>query len=367
MKKVFLKSGWFTGAAIATAVALLSLATPFNQTLENKSYDLGVRLTHAAPSDKIAVIAIDDQSIANLGRWPVPRDLQARVIDQLAQSQAQVIGYSLPLPELQQDPGLVYISQLSTAYATSALRDATDQSLKKDAAEFERILREADEKLNADRLLATSIQQAGNVVLSMTLQVGNAKPVDKLPATLNASEIGIVKTGKHETISYKANKLLPPLAELAHAANGVGFLSPAPAREDGVVRSLPLVAQYEGHALPSLALILAARALKIAPGAIQLHVGQEIRLGKRSLPIDESSHYRPVFYTADKGKTPFSVDSYFAVYSGKISLSKYKDKIVLIGSTVKGADQKIDPNGGRGMPSRNAIRMTLQHAGEGVC
>ena len=36
------------------------------------------------PNDKVAVIAIDDQSIANLGRWPWPRAIHAKIVDILA-------------------------------------------------------------------------------------------------------------------------------------------------------------------------------------------------------------------------------------------------------------------------------------------
>ena len=66
------------------AVIVLHMATDFIGTLERRFYDFASTSTTRQPSDRIAVIAIDDQSIANIGRWPWPRDVHARLIDQLA-------------------------------------------------------------------------------------------------------------------------------------------------------------------------------------------------------------------------------------------------------------------------------------------
>ena len=74
-KSGFWAADWFFGLIIAIAVFILSLVTGFFSGLETKAYDWGVQLTSKQPSDKVAVIAIDDQSIGNIGRWPWPRDV----------------------------------------------------------------------------------------------------------------------------------------------------------------------------------------------------------------------------------------------------------------------------------------------------
>ena len=84
MKTRFWSSDWFAGLLITIIVVVLSGSAPF-QSLERSFYDWGVRSTDRLPSDKIAVIAIDDESIANLGRWPWPRDLHAELIDRLSE------------------------------------------------------------------------------------------------------------------------------------------------------------------------------------------------------------------------------------------------------------------------------------------
>ena len=91
MKQSFWKADWFLGLLIALAF-LFAARSDLLQSLERKAYDLGVQASHRTPSDQIAVIAIDEQSIANLGRWPWPRDIHARMIDILSAAQARVVG-----------------------------------------------------------------------------------------------------------------------------------------------------------------------------------------------------------------------------------------------------------------------------------
>ena len=117
MKKAdFWAADWFFALVIAIAIFVLNLVTGSFSGLETKAYDWGVQLTSKQPSDKVAVIAIDDQSIANIGRWPWPRDVHAAMIDKLAGAKAKVIGNSIFFFEPQQDPGLLYITKMLEIY-----------------------------------------------------------------------------------------------------------------------------------------------------------------------------------------------------------------------------------------------------------
>ena len=118
MKKAgFWTADWFFGLVIALIFFALSIATGLFKGLETKAYDWGVQATSKQPSDKVAVIAIDEQSLANIGRWPWPRDIHAAMIDKLTAAKAQVIGNTIFYFEPQQDPGLQYITKLIKVYA----------------------------------------------------------------------------------------------------------------------------------------------------------------------------------------------------------------------------------------------------------
>ena len=92
MKKTsFWKTDWFLGLIVAIVLSFASRGDLI-QSLKRKAYDLGVQASSHSPSDKVAVIAIDDQSIANIGRWPWSREVHAKMIDILATAKAKVIG-----------------------------------------------------------------------------------------------------------------------------------------------------------------------------------------------------------------------------------------------------------------------------------
>ena len=118
MKRRIWTSDWFAGFAYGTAFLLIAyvLFPGSFQRLENAAYDLGVNLTHAAPGNQIAVIAIDEASINTLGRWPWPRDYQADLINRLSKADAKVVGLTLFLSEPQVDQGDVFIRDMVNFY-----------------------------------------------------------------------------------------------------------------------------------------------------------------------------------------------------------------------------------------------------------
>ena len=79
----FWRADWFVAVLIVMAVVILNQATDVISTLERRFYDFGSTSSGRQPSDRIAIIAIDDQSIANIGRWPWSRSVHAQLIDQL--------------------------------------------------------------------------------------------------------------------------------------------------------------------------------------------------------------------------------------------------------------------------------------------
>ena len=116
MKTAFWKADWVVGLVIAVVLFGFARVSGFIPGLERWAYDVGVRMTSKPPSERIAVIAIDEQSIANIGRWPWSREVQAKLIDQLAAAKAKVIGNTVFFSEPQKDPGLEYVEKALAVY-----------------------------------------------------------------------------------------------------------------------------------------------------------------------------------------------------------------------------------------------------------
>src|SRR4030065_613135 len=120
MKQSFWKADWFWGLLIAIAF-FFAARSDLLQSLERKAYDLGVQASNRTPSDQIAVIAIDEQSIANLGRWPWPREIHAGMVDILATGHAKVVGHTAFFFEPQVESGLDYIHKIAGLLGKSSL------------------------------------------------------------------------------------------------------------------------------------------------------------------------------------------------------------------------------------------------------
>ncbi|MGE5027089.1 MAG: CHASE2 domain-containing protein, partial [Betaproteobacteria bacterium] len=335
MKPSFWKTDWFLGVSIALAF-LFAARAGLLQGLEHKAYDLGVQASSKSPSDKIAVIAIDEQSIANLGRWPWPRDIHAKMIDTLSAAQAKIVGNTVLFLEPQVDPGLTYVERLLQLYAASALKNVADPALQAEAANLDALLHEAERKLNTDRTLAESIEKAKNVLLAMLLQLGEpqGKPDKPLPDYVRKYSLSNVQ-GNGEAQPLPTLAAAPPIPSVGGHAAAIGHLN-ANVDVDGGTRTEPLVLRYYDQYLPSLSVMLAAKSLNLEPKDIQVSLGQGIRLGNLKIATDQALQMYTHFYKDRDGRPAFQVDSFYDVYSGKIPADKYRGKIVLIGATAPG-------------------------------
>jgi CHASE2 domain-containing sensor protein/signal transduction histidine kinase len=86
-------------ALILAAVALLATLTGIFSRVDNLLYDLGQRL-HATPAPaQIVIVAIDEESLSQLGRWPWSRRIHATLIDKLREGGARVIGLDIIFAE----------------------------------------------------------------------------------------------------------------------------------------------------------------------------------------------------------------------------------------------------------------------------
>jgi len=88
MKAGFWKKDWFLGLVV-TFLLLIARPSYLVQGLERAAYDWGVRASSRTPSDKVVVIAIDDASIRNIGRWPWSRAYACKMTEILANRQSE--------------------------------------------------------------------------------------------------------------------------------------------------------------------------------------------------------------------------------------------------------------------------------------
>jgi serine/threonine-protein kinase len=371
MKTRFWKRNWFAGLAI-TIVVVVSSGSANMQSLERAAYDWGVQSTTRTPSEKIAIIAIDDESIANIGRWPWPRNLHAELIKKLADGGAKIVGQTVFFLEPQIDPGAIYIRDLVKFYSNAGfnelranidklgamLKNEADNGAVIDILEFyqqsqmssrvnrdietlkSRLL-EAEQSLNTDSKLAASIALAENVILAMPFILGvpRGKPDQEMPNYVVRNSINQIR----DRVSAQSQGLfpinsvnaIPPIPEIGSVAVAIGHLN-AVLDIDGGIRSEPLVLKYYDRYYPSLSLQIAARSMNLDNNDIRVNLSESIELGSLVIKTDSQLQMNTFFYSDNDGKSAFQVDSFYDVLTDKIPHEKYRNKIVLIGPTAIG-------------------------------
>jgi eukaryotic-like serine/threonine-protein kinase len=377
VKERFWAKDWF--AALAFAVVFFVLAygvfSDGFQGLERYAYDLGVRSRDRAPSDKVAIIAIDEESIRMLGRFPWPRNLHADMMERLREGGARAVGNSVLFTEAQEDPGLAYINEIAGMIGQSAVAaapaeiEAHRNALKdlagrnkavaplassfassalatkfpEDLAAITGKIEEARGMLSVDKALAESLAQGPPNVLAMTfaaLGMPSGKPDQPLPDYVRRNAL----TNVVDRVNARSNGWLPvptqegvavPVPELGAVAAGIGHLT-STLDVDGANRFEALVLQHFDETYGSLALMLAAQALNLKPGDIEVRLGEGIAMGGLEIKTGPELLMYTHYYGEQDGKPPFPIDSFVDVLRGDVPPSAYKDKVVLIGPAAQG-------------------------------
>ncbi|MFP5305467.1 MAG: CHASE2 domain-containing serine/threonine-protein kinase, partial [Gammaproteobacteria bacterium] len=228
------------------------------------------------------------------------------------------------------------LAGVAQAYEDSAL-----------ARDYRRLMSELLDALNAaavgsgDDALAASLRAHGRVQLPMVFALGRpqGRPDAPLPEFVRRNALSSL----HDRVGARADGNLPlparealaPIEGLGEAAAGIGHLNLTP-DVDGAVRFEPLVLQYFDEFYPSLSLMIAAAALNLTAQDIELRLGEGIAMGGVTIATSPALRMYTHFYKGSDGQPPFPVDSAYDVLAGKLPLAKYKDKIVLIGTTAAG-------------------------------
>ncbi|MCP3666477.1 MAG: CHASE2 domain-containing protein [Gammaproteobacteria bacterium] len=337
--------------SVATALLVVALSnTAPMQSLDRMTYDWGIQLSDRDVSDKIVVVAIDENSIESLGRWPWSRDIHAALIDVLSESQAKVIAYTVFFLEPQLDKGVGIVDGLLANIEESRLFDfaskVSDEHLKQKIETglngLIEALFETRAGLDSDTALSASLKNAGNVVLPMFFKLD--KPLGNLdqplPPVLQKQRLHTmvpppISDAANGKTALTAIEAYFPIESFSNSAAGIGHLT-LKQDVDGVTRSDPLVVDYYGTHIPSVAVQSVTKFLNLRNEDIQLRVGESLKLGGLNIKLDSTSRMKTFFYKSDYDEIPFSVESFIDVVTERIPPRRFKDKIVLVGAVAAG-------------------------------
>ncbi len=361
---------WVNDWALGLIISLVLLFTYHSigfSSLERLLYDWRINHMTHVPTNHIAVIAIDDKSFNHLGDWAHSYRMYAQLLDLVA-PHAKTIGSTLTLAGSDHDLKYEYIDELATFYTSAESFSAISQQLEQlnqlitrskkvrartpseqarlhqlftfyQSSQFpqtlSKILINLEDKLYASQfefknhtMFAHSLKQANNVFLGIPFQLGkpNNTIAPKLPNYLRYPKIEVNISQLYSIFQPLTgiNAILP-LAAFGQNAMGIGYFNLDNPQLDS--RNIPLIIQYNGDYLPTLLLQLLAHYLQV--NKIIVENNNQLVLGELKLKTSQNFTYSPFFYTNKK----IIVDSAADVLTGRINPQKYKDKLVLMGTT----------------------------------
>jgi len=251
------------------------------------------------PSAPVTVIAIDNKSIKQLGRWPWSRELTARLISAASAQGARVIAVDMVFSEPQ--------------------------------------------GTTPDRALAAAVAKTGSVVLGYFFR---AEPQpDNLQALeqLSRSRISLLRVAPNVTaVSLPTYEQVDAnIAPVGSCAAGFGYFNQL-SDADGLYRSLPLLMLFRGEVYPSLAMSAVSR-YRGQPLQVDIESFgvSGVKIGNQTIPAGEQGKLSLAYY--GPGGT-ISTVSAADVLGGQLPAGSLTGRLVFIGVTETGiADLRATP------------------------
>ena len=326
-------------AAIGLVITLVTSNEPVFDRLRNIVFDAYQRI---APREEagasLAVVDIDEASIAAIGQWPWPRTTMARIVDRLVQGGAAAVAFDVAFPEPDRTS------------PSAMLLTLQQQGAKVDLP--------AGIELDNDAVLAKAF--AGNPIVAgfpISNETSAPLPLPKAGFSFGGAD--------PKTYLPAFSGGVADLPVLNEAAAGLGFFS-FPLSADGVVRSLPVVASAQGHLYPALSV----EALRVAQGSGSFIVrstgasgeadtGQAamtaFKDGALSMPTGPLGEFR-IYYSGLKSMPTISARDLLADPASPALADEIAGRIVLIGTSAVGLRDLV------ATPFGNAVAGVRVHA-----
>jgi adenylate cyclase len=315
------------------------------QRLDDIIYDTRLRWTMPRTLDeRIVIVDIDEKSLAEVGRWPWGRNHLAELVDELFERQkAALVGFDVVFAEPDDSSGLKQLRRLAQAEL-------------KDQPGFADRVNQLQGTLDYDAMFARSLRQRPVVLGYYFTSDRDGRTSGLLPEPV--MQRGSLRGRPIKVTSW--NGYGSNIDQLAKAAPMSGFFNMI-VGTDGVVRSVPLLAEYGDRYYESLALAMfrvlqgmpsvepAFPPEQFLPRSYQGLDAVRLRLGQKTLSIPVAEGVTTLVPFRGPGGAAGGSFKYLSaadVLAKRLAPGQLQGKIVLVGTTAPGLlDLRVTPVG----------------------
>ncbi len=294
--------------ALLILLIFLKILNPsFIKSISFLSFDLYQKVFAEKKNSDVVIIDIDEKSLGKFGQFPWNRIVFAEILDKLNESNPKAIGFDIFFTEKdKQSPDAIIKS-----YGLIPSDIAELQNLK-----------------SPDDIFSEKLKESKSIIAVLGSNVPSHSNYDR-----KAKARFLSKGGEPKQFTYSYPYSIGSLEVLEKNVKGLGSISFLD-QLDGIIRSLPLIVQFNKKMYPTMGLEMVRVGSKQKNIYVELNeVGiQRISARPHKIDSDPNGIIWIKYKKSDKNQYISAGD----VYDGKFQTDFFKDKYVLIGASAQG-------------------------------
>ena len=309
MKAFFQKyTNYFTFLILLVFLILIKIINPaFVKSISYLSFDLYQKVFAEKKDSDVVIIDIDESSLGKFGQFPWNRKVFADILDKINESNPKAIGFDI--------------------FFTEKDKQSPDEIIKSyglvpsDIAELQNLQ-------SPDEIFSEKLKQSKSIIAVLGSNVPSHSNYDR-----KAKARFLSKGGDPKKFTYSYPYSIGSLEVLEKDVKGLGSISFLD-QLDGIIRSLPLVVQFDKKIYPTMGLEMVRVGSKQKNIYIELNEVGIQRISAR--PYKINSDPNGIIWIKYKKSDKNQYISAGDVYDGKFQTDFFTDKYVLIGASAQG-------------------------------
>ena len=309
MRTFFLKnSNYITFTILLVILITVKIINPsFVKSISYLSFDVYQKIFSEKKETDVVIVDIDEKSLGKFGQFPWNRNVFAKILDQLNNSDPKAIGFDIFFTEKdKQSPDAIIKSYNLIPSDVSEL-----QNLK-----------------GPDQVFSEKLKESKSVIAVLGSNVPSHSNYDR-----KAKARFLSKGGDPKNFSYSYPHSIGSLEILEKNVKGLGSISFLD-QLDGIIRSLPMIVRFDNKLYPTMGLEMVRVGSKQKNIYIELNELGIQRVSARPHKIKTDPN--GIIWIKYKKSSKSQYISASEVYDGNFERNLFNNKYVLIGASAQG-------------------------------